>query len=135
MCSIKKVVPRNLAKFTGKHLRQSLMLYYIDKSWYHLIKECLQSFSKFTFKKLLAQSGDQTDIFWKFYSPTVTLWSAKTSSECWVTPLPVIQIIPFSSLYTGLRKGDSFLYPNANLHFKKHVDCMCWCTGCQCHRY
>ena len=30
------------------------------------------------FKKLLAQSGGQTDIFWKFYSPVDTLWSPKT---------------------------------------------------------
>ena len=30
------------------------------------------------FKKLLAQSGDQTDIFGKFYSPADTLWSPKT---------------------------------------------------------
>ena len=29
------------------------------------------------FKKLLAKSGDQTDIFWKFYSPADTLWLPK----------------------------------------------------------
>ena len=30
------------------------------------------------FKKLLVQLGNQTDIFWKFYSPADTLWSPKT---------------------------------------------------------
>ena len=30
------------------------------------------------FKKFLAQWGDQTDIFWKFYSPADTFWSPKT---------------------------------------------------------
>ena len=30
------------------------------------------------FKKFLAQSGDQTDIFWKFYSPADILWLPKT---------------------------------------------------------
>ena len=29
-------------------------------------------------KHLLAQSGNQTVIFWKFYSPTDTLWLPKT---------------------------------------------------------
>ena len=36
------------------------------------------SFQNLLFQKLLAQSGDQTDIFWKFYSPADTLWSPKT---------------------------------------------------------
>ena len=27
---------------------------------------------------LLTQSGNQTDIFWKFYSPADTLWLPKT---------------------------------------------------------
>ena len=27
---------------------------------------------------MLAQSGNQTDIFWKFYSPADTLWLPKT---------------------------------------------------------
>ena len=45
------------------------MLYYTDKNRYHFIKEYLEQISKFAFQKLLAQSGDQTDIFWKFYLP------------------------------------------------------------------
>ena len=36
------------------------------------------SFQNLLFKKLLTQSGDQTEIFWKFYSPPDTLWSPKT---------------------------------------------------------
>ena len=31
--------------------------------------------------KLLAQLGDQTDVFWKFYSPTDTLWLPKTTGR------------------------------------------------------
>ena len=45
------------------------MLYYTDK------------FQNLLFKKLLAQSGDQTDIFWKFYLPAVTHWLPKTVGQ------------------------------------------------------
>ena len=51
--------------------------YYIDKNWYHFIKE-YNNFQNLLFRKLLAQSGNQTDIFWKFYSPTDICWSPKT---------------------------------------------------------
>ena len=40
--------------------------------------KCVIKFLLIHFKKLLAQLGDQTDIFWKFYSPTDTLWLPKT---------------------------------------------------------
>ena len=33
------------------------------------------------FKKLLAQTDDQTDVFWKFYTPTDTLWLPKTTRQ------------------------------------------------------
>ena len=95
MCSKKKVVPRN---FTGKHLCQglffnkvaafrpvnSIIKYYcscciilirIDTI---LSNNIQNNFQNLLFKKLLAQLGDQTDIFWKFYSSADTLWSAKT---------------------------------------------------------
>ena len=35
------------------------------------------NFQTLLFKKLLAQSGDQTDVFLKFYTPTDTLWLPK----------------------------------------------------------
>ena len=50
-----------------------LMVYYIRKNWSHYIKDYLEYFQNLLFKKLLAQSGDQTDIFWRFYSPADTL--------------------------------------------------------------
>ena len=51
------------------------MLYYIDKNWYHFIKEYLE-FSKFVFQEVA--HPDQADIFWKFYLPADTFWSPKT---------------------------------------------------------
>ena len=36
-----------------------------------------KNFQTLLFKKLLAQSGDQTDVFLQFYSPTDTLWLPK----------------------------------------------------------
>ena len=43
-----------------------------------LSNDIWDSFQNLLFKKLLTQSRDQTDIFWKFYSPADTLWSPKT---------------------------------------------------------
>ena len=94
----KKVVPRDFTKSTGKHLCQSLffskitafrpinsiikqycsccdILIRIDTN---LSKNIQNNFQNLLFKKLLAQSGGQTDIFWKFYSPADTLWLPKT---------------------------------------------------------
>ena len=34
------------------------MLYYIDKNWYHFIKEYPEKFLKFAFQMLLVQSGE-----------------------------------------------------------------------------
>ena len=48
------------------------------KNWYHFIKNIYNSFQNLLFRKLLSQLGNQTDIFWKFYSPTDILWSPKT---------------------------------------------------------
>ena len=47
------------------------------KNWYHFIKN-IYNFQNLLFRKLLAQLGNQTDIFWKFYSPADILWSPKT---------------------------------------------------------
>ena len=55
-----------------------LMLYYLDNTWYYFIKNIYNSFQNLLFRKLLAQLGNQTDIFWKFYSPADILWSPKT---------------------------------------------------------
>ena len=43
-----------------------------------LSKNIYNNFQNLLFKMLLAQSGNQTDIFWKFYSPADTLWLPKT---------------------------------------------------------
>ena len=48
------------------------MLYYIFKNWYHFIKEYPEDFQNSLFRKLVAQSGTQTDMFRKFYSPADT---------------------------------------------------------------
>ena len=55
-----------------------LILYYLDNTWYYFIKNIYNSFQNLLFRKLLAQLGNQTDIFWKFYSPADILWSPKT---------------------------------------------------------
>ena len=71
MCSIKKLfleISKNLQKNICARV-----LYYIDKNWYHFIKEYLEQFSKFAFQKVACLVG-QPDIFWKFYSPADTLW-------------------------------------------------------------
>ena len=46
-----------------------------------LSKNIWNSFQNLLFQKLLTQSGDRTDIFWKFYSPADTLWSAKSFGQ------------------------------------------------------
>ena len=46
-----------------------------------LSKNIWNSFQNLLFQKLLTQSGDRTDIFWKFYSPADTLWSAKSVGQ------------------------------------------------------
>ena len=43
-----------------------------------LSKNIWNNFQNLLFKKLLTQSGDQTDVFWKFYLPTDTFWFPKT---------------------------------------------------------
>ena len=79
----KKVVPRNLTKFTRKHLCQSLLLNKVAAFWpinsiikqycscciiliridIILLKNIKNNFQKLFYKKLPAQSGNQTDIF------------------------------------------------------------------------
>ena len=54
-----------------------LMLYYINKNWYHFIKEYVERFSKFVFQEVACPVG-QLEIFLKFYLPTDTLWMLKT---------------------------------------------------------
>ena len=101
MCSIKKNFPRNFANILEKHLCQSLFLIKVStfmpinsiikqycsccitliRTDTILSKNIQNNFQNLLFKKLLAQSGDQTDILQKFYSPADTLWSPKTV-EC-----------------------------------------------------
>ena len=60
-----------------KHLpetkRSMLMLYYIDKNWYHFIKIC--------FSKSCSPSWATRQIFWKLYLLTGTLWLPKTTGR------------------------------------------------------
>ena len=103
-----KVIPRNFAKLTGKHLCQSLFFNKVAafRSLNSIIKQycscCIRliridtilskyiqnNFQNLLFKKLLAQLGDQTDIFCNFYLPVDTFGCTKASGECQVTPLP-----------------------------------------------
>ena len=46
-----------------------------------LPKFIYNDFQNLLLKKLLTQSGDQTDIFWKFYLPADTLWLPKTIGQ------------------------------------------------------
>ena len=43
-----------------------------------LSKNIWNNFQNLLFKNFLTQSGDQTDIFWKFYLSVEMLWSLKT---------------------------------------------------------
>ena len=63
------------------------VLYYID---FFLSKNIWNNFQDLLFKKLLAQSGDQTDMFWKFYLPVDTLWLPKTVGRVLGTPLSLV---------------------------------------------
>ena len=63
------------------------MLYYIDKNDTILSKNIYNNFYYLLFRKLLAQLGDQTDIFWKFYSPSEIFWSPKTVGRVLIAPL------------------------------------------------
>ena len=54
------------------------MLYYIDENWYHFINEYLERISKFASQEVpRPESGDETVMFWTFYSPADTLWLPK----------------------------------------------------------
>ena len=54
------------------------MLYYIDENWYHFINEYLERISKFASQEVARpESGDETVMFWTFYSPADTLWLPK----------------------------------------------------------
>ena len=63
---------------------------------------------------MLAQSGDQLDIFWKFYSPADTLWSPKTLGEV----LGYTTVLSFSSFYS-FSTSRSFC-PRKEIFDKKH---------------
>ena len=65
-------------KRVAKQKEVLLMLYDMDKNWYHFIKNISNNFQNLLFRKLLSQLGNQADIFWKFYSPADILWSPKT---------------------------------------------------------
>ena len=90
-CSVTLRGTSRQEKHVPKRKRVLLMLYYIDKNWNHLSKNILNNLENWLFKKLLAQSGNQTDIFWKFYSSADILWSPKTvgrvlgytTGSCW----------------------------------------------------
>ena len=99
----KKVVPRNFAKFRGKHLCQSLF-FSIFRSINSIIKQycscCIilirtdtilsrnmqNNFQNLLLKKLLTQSGDQT-YFGNFTCRQTHFGYPKLSGECQVTSL------------------------------------------------
>ena len=102
MCSIKKLF-LEISENSQKNMCQSLFfnkvaafrpINSIIKQYYScciiliridniLSKNIQKKFQNLLFKKFPAKLGDQTDIFWKFYSPGDTLWLPK----CQVTPL------------------------------------------------
>ena len=66
---------RNVCRNKKKYSSCCITLIRIDTI---LSKNICNNFQNFLFKKLLAQPGDQTDIFWKFYLSVDTLWLPKT---------------------------------------------------------
>ena len=55
-------------------------------------------------KKLLAQSGDQTDVIWKFYLSADTFWSPKT----------IGQVLGYATANVLLTTYKSFAWPLLN---------------------
>ena len=55
-----------------------LMLYYTIRIDTILSKYIYNKVQNLLLRKLLAQSGDQTDMFCNFYSPTDIIWLPKT---------------------------------------------------------
>ena len=66
---------RNMCQSKKKYCSCSITLIRI----YTIVsKNIYNNFQNLVFRKLLAQLGDQTDIFWKFYLPADILWLPKT---------------------------------------------------------
>ena len=65
---------RNVCRNKKKYCSYCITLIRIDTI---LSKNIYNNFQNLLFRKLLAQSGDHTDIFWKFYSPADILWLPK----------------------------------------------------------
>ena len=70
-------VSRNVCRNKKKHWSCHFTLIRIDTI---LSKTIYNNFQNLLFRKLPAQSGNQTDIFWKFYSSADILWSPRTVS-------------------------------------------------------
>ena len=73
---------RNVCRNEKKYCSYCITLIRIDTI---LSKNIYNNFWNLLFRKLLTQSGDHTDIFWKFYSPADIL-CPKPSGEYQVTP-------------------------------------------------
>ena len=69
--------------------RQQKRVHETERSIAHvdtiLSKNIHNNFQNLLFKKLFAQSGNQTDTFWNFYSPSDPSWSPKTFFQVFVT--------------------------------------------------
>ena len=66
---------RNVYQNKKKYCSCCITLIRIDTI---LSKNIYNDFQNLLFRKLPVQSGDQTDIFWKFYLPTDIVWLPKT---------------------------------------------------------
>ena len=75
---------RNVCRNEKKYCSCCITMIEIDPI---LSKNIYNNLENFLFRKLLALSGSQTKIFWKFYSPEDILWLPKILGECQVAPL------------------------------------------------
>ena len=80
-----------------------------------------ENFQNLLFKKLLAQSGDQTDIFWEFYLPTDTLWLPKTLQQ--VLGYTTVVVADFNA---GLKSDLQNRSQNGKMHYHRIIKTNCW---------
>ena len=111
-----------------KHLpetkRSMLMLYYIDKNWYHFIKIC--------FSKSCLPSWATRQIFWKLYLLTGTLWLPKTSVRsvrlhqclCMMFKSAKFKIFQITSIY--MHQIFLTFFNRCCNTYKIHVQCICF---------
>ena len=83
---------QNLCQNENKYCSCCITLIRIDTI---LSKNVYNNFQNLLFRKLVAQSGNQTDIIWKFYVPADKLWSPKTVGRVlgYATAKPISDLI------------------------------------------